>query len=129
MYLIKFTIVAVCMAIGLYLYFLISGWGELAKHYRAEQPILTNLSRWQTGSVGIITLYNCLNIGICETGLFLSITPPFYPALLIPWDAVTEAYINSFGRYRLEIGNPYITRITLPREALEAAEHILETKR
>lgn len=124
----NFVIVPVGMSIGIYLFFFLSGWRELAQHFKAKHRIFITFSRWQTGSVGSVN-YHTLNVGICQDGLFLSITPPFYPALLIPWDAVTEAYIDSFGSYRLDIGNPYITRIILPRETLEAAEHILATKR
>ncbi len=116
-----------------YLFFILSGWRGLARHYKARKPDSMVLSRWQDGSVGSVNLYSSLNVGICDEGLFLSLTPPIYPSLFIPWEDITEVSSSSFGdprrdNYNLDVGNPYITRISLRQETLKPARTILLTK-
>ena len=56
----------------------------------------------------------------------------FHPPLLIPWDPITKAGINSFGEYEIYIDIPTFpnspTIIKLPNKALENAENILKHK-
>ncbi|MDB9518255.1 hypothetical protein PN466_15010 [Roseofilum reptotaenium CS-1145] len=116
-----------------YLFFILSGWRGLAKHYKARKPDSMVLSRWEDGSVGSMSLYSILNVGICDEGLFLSLTPPIYPSLFIPWEDITEVSSSSFGdprldKYKLYIGNPHITIISLRKETLKPARKILLTK-
>ena len=83
------------------------GWRALGKQYRNQQNILVTASS-QAGQIrykSSSAFYrDFLNLGVSEEGLYLSITPRlllFHPPLLIPWDAVTYAKVNSSDQYEL----------------------------
>jgi len=107
----------------------ISGCLLLAKYYLTDIPSPPELSTWQTGSVNIVSYKNSLNIGITEEGLYLSfifIMRLFHPPLLVPWEKISKAEINSFGEYEIDIDIPIFpnspTIIRLSKKALENAE-------
>lgn len=133
-YLLNFLIVVAGILLGSYVFSIFSGWRKLAEYYKANKFVPNKLSKWKTGSIGNIFMQNCLNIGTNESGLFLSTFGLFFPSLLIPWDAVTKVhfvkkeYFNTIDYCNLQIGNPPITKISLPRETLAEVEHILATK-
>jgi len=113
----------------------ISGWLLLAKYYLTDIPPPTELSTWQTGNIGGVSYRNSLNIGITEEGIYLSfifIMRLFHPPLLIPWDAITKAFLNSFDEYEIYINIPIFpdspTIIRLPKKSLENADNILKIK-
>ena len=92
-------------------------------------------NRWQTGKVGFVSYRNSLNIGIKDSGIYLSfifIMSLFHPPLLIPWKKINEATINSFDEYEICIDTPIFpnspTIIKLPKKSLEKAESILKEK-
>ncbi len=87
------------------------------------------------GNIGLVTYRNSLNIGITEEGLYLSfifIMRLFHPPLLIPWEKISKAGINSFDEYDIYVDIPIFpnspTIIRLPKETLEKAEYILKDK-
>lgn len=129
-------IILIIVICGSLLSAFISGWLLLAKYYLTNIPSPSILSTWQTGHIGFVSDRNSLNIGITEKGLYLSfifLMRLFHPALLIPWDAISKAGINSFGEYEIYIDIPIFPNspiiIKLPRKALNEAESILKTKK
>jgi len=114
----------------------ISGWQELAKHYKTTQPSPNNMSYMKTGRIGITRFRNALNIGTTSDALYLSVFPFFrlgHPPLLIPWSAITR--VEQVSRwfwltdyYRLQVGSPRITTLMLPKRSLANVETILERR-
>lgn len=118
--------VLMIITFGSLLFYFISGWLLLAKYYITNIPSPTELYTWQTGNIGLVSYKNSLNIGITEEGLYLSfifLMSLFHPPLLIPWDAITEASINSFDEYEIYIDIPIFPNspsvIILPKKALK----------
>ncbi len=69
----------------------ISGWRELAKQFRAEQPFTGQRWKWQGGKLQWIWMRNCLTIGADGRGLSMGISSIFrfgYPELFVPWSAI-----------------------------------------
>ena len=70
-----------------------SGWTALANRYHTTQkPPPENSSTWQTIAVGAVRYRNCVTVACLPEGLYLSVW--LNPALLIPWNEITEPLIN-----------------------------------
>ncbi|MEL6456712.1 MAG: hypothetical protein AAFQ91_00470 [Cyanobacteria bacterium J06621_15] len=113
----------------------ISGWLMLAKYYSNNISSPSELSTCQTGSIGLLVYRNSLNIGITASGIYLScifLMSLFHPPLLIPWENINKATINSFDEYEISIDIPIFpnspTIIKLPKKSLEKAKDILKDK-
>ncbi|MEM7713782.1 MAG: hypothetical protein AAF349_09450 [Cyanobacteria bacterium P01_A01_bin.68] len=103
----------------------ISGWLLLTKYYLTDIPSPPELSTWQTGNIGLFSYRNSLKIGIIEEGIYLSLIfmmRLFHPPLLIPWEKISKAGINSFDEYEIYVDIPIFpnspTIIRLPKETL-----------
>lgn len=70
-----------------------SGWAELARHYRAEVPFLGATWKFQRAKMRLGMQYNnCLTVGFGSAGIYLSTFVLFrvgHPALLVPWWQIT----------------------------------------
>ena len=115
----------------------VSRWRELADLYGTKERHHCSKWIWQTGSINKVGYRNSLNIDVLDEGIYLSTTygklinPFFHPPLLIPWDAIVKAFPKKRVRkyYWLLVETPTRTiEIELPREALQDAETILESK-
>ncbi|TWU29856.1 hypothetical protein [Bythopirellula polymerisocia] len=99
------------------------GWGRLAREYREHeshdsQPIRTAWMR--SGRFGWVNYNSCLNIGIHDAGLRLSVLFPFrvgHPPLFIPWGAMASARqkrIFFFRFLEIQVGEPEPVTVLLP---------------
>ena len=78
-------------AVGLILAQL-SGWAELARHYRSTNPFDGRKWRFRNGKMRLATHYNnCLTVGANAQGLYLAVLFLFrigHPPLEIPWQDI-----------------------------------------
>ena len=96
------------------------GWSDVAELYRCDQKPEGRYHRYRSGGFGLSSYSNCLTIGICEQGFYLSLTLPFmffHPPLLIPWDqfhSTRKKNFLLFHRTQTYIGIPTIAQLNLP---------------
>lgn len=68
------------------------GWWKLSRYYQSGRTVIKKRWRFQTAAMRRMTGYgSCINIGITEKGLYLSILFLFragHPPLLIPWEDI-----------------------------------------
>jgi hypothetical protein len=103
----------------------LSGWRQLARHYRTLQvpPGKTIASIWTR--VGIVSYRNTLTFQPAPEGLYLKtwfFLRIAHPPLLIPWHAVKVADSGGKGRFstaRLTLGDPVITTLRVPKAWIE----------
>ena len=117
-----------CMwCIGLLLESRISGWAQLAVHYRADDRVGGG-EYLCLGKVGVISYEMPLTLHISEVGLGMSVPLPFrigHPPLFIPWvdihDVCEKRKMFVFPILSLTIGRPAIAGVTLrfwPRDKM-----------
>jgi hypothetical protein len=95
-------------------------WQKLLGNYKYQLP-LTPLGmkvKFKSVKVGNIIYRNSMNLIITTTGLHLSTNFLFgkIPALFIPWSSFSQVEDDILywkKSYKLSIGNPIITKITL----------------
>ena len=108
------------------------GWMDLTKKFPLQTGFAGKLERFQTGSmgrklIGHVEFGSCLAIGMVPEGLFLKLMWPFSignPPLLIPWKEIRKITVKRFllgGYDLLELGDPKITTLALPKKHLEQA--------
>jgi hypothetical protein len=106
----------------------ISGWGELAQHYRALQPPSGDLWSWQYGMISWAGYNGVLNLTANAEGLFMETIWLFrfgHPRLFIPWHEFREAKVETFffrRQVKAKIGFPPITTVRLPVAVFEETE-------
>jgi hypothetical protein len=78
----------------------ISGWKRLSRDYHSDEPFDGRMLRMRSVSMRWASNYgNCVNIGVNEKGLYLSvffIFRPCHPPLLIPWEGISVKEMKSF---------------------------------
>jgi hypothetical protein len=89
---------------GAFLTSRLSGWGRLARRFRASEPFAGESWSWQRARFRRWFGYNnCLTVGANQESFYLSILWPFrlfHPALLIPWREIeVEMGKAFFGLY------------------------------
>ena len=71
----------------------VSGWGQLSRYYRANNPFDGERWRLRSGRMRFLTGYNnCLTIGANSQGLYLAMLLLFrigHPSLFIPWQDIS----------------------------------------
>jgi hypothetical protein len=91
----------------------ISGWGLLARRFRAPEPWRGQSWRWQSAQFrGWFGYNNCLTIGADRQWLSLSTMPIFrlffHPPLVIPWHEIEvetgKSFWGLYGWTQLRIG-------------------------
>jgi hypothetical protein len=100
------------------------GWTKLAREFpdneqhNAEKPI--RRARFQSGSFGLMNYNSCLNIGIYEAGVRVSVLWPFrpgHPPLFIPWNELCEPrekrVFPFVRRLEVQVGEPPVN-VLLP---------------
>jgi hypothetical protein len=107
--LVLMVVTAVFLYVGALLWIIsrISGWGLLARRFRAAEPFCGESWGFQSARFRWLCGYNnCLTIGANPQGLYLSVMPLlfplrlFHPNLLIPWQEIeVETGKMFFGLY------------------------------
>jgi hypothetical protein len=73
----------------------LSGWAELAHHYRATNRFEGRKLRFRSSKMRLNMQYNnCLTVGLNAQTMYLAVLLPFrigHPPLTIPWNEVTTA--------------------------------------
>lgn len=105
-------------------------WFKLSQTYRSELPPPKVFFKEQNGILGQTRIKGCLNIGITERGLYLSVTSPssyLIKPLLIDWEAIAKIETTTkalWGNgYKFYLGNPTITTLVLSEEIIRRIEH------
>jgi hypothetical protein len=104
------------------------GWTRLARQFtddpmRGDQRDTYRPIRrawFQSGSLGMMNYKSCLNVGVYETGVRLSVLWPFrpgHPPLFIPWSELAEGrekrLMFLFKRLEVFVGEPPV-KVLLP---------------
>lgn len=106
----------------------LSGWGRLARRYRALQPASGQRWSWQYGMIGWAGYNGVLNLTANAEGLFMETLWLFgfgHPRLFIPWQEFHEAKVNHFffrRQVRAKIGYPSLATVRLPAAVFEQTE-------
>jgi hypothetical protein len=115
-----------CFVVGLLGF--VGGWARLGDRYGTRLPPHGKTLRWQSGSLGLVSYRNVINIASAPEGLFLSVAWPFriaHPPLFIPWSDVHDAFEERglwWRQVRFSIGSPSRARMRLPAQAFEAVD-------
>lgn len=76
----------------------ISGWWSLSQYYRTKTYNFKKIWRFQTIAMRMMARYGgCINIGVTDKGLFLSVLFLFrfaHPPLFIPWEDISAEKYN-----------------------------------
>ncbi len=105
-------VIPVAVVVGGFLVSRLSGWGLLARRFRASEPFEGESWSWQSARFrGWCGYNNCLRVGASPEGLFLAVAWPFrlfHAPLMIPWREIeVEQGKALFGLYdtaQLRIG-------------------------
>lgn len=96
-----------------------SGWKELSKEYRTDEPLPNIFTPEGTTYMNDISIKG-LCVGVSDYGLFLSYLFPanfIYSSLLIPWDEITyEQSVNNISVEKyvyLKLGDPAKSNLRL----------------
>jgi hypothetical protein len=77
----------------------ISGWGKMARHFRATEKPSGKVFYFQRARINGTTYSGCLNIITAPEGCYFSlwaILRPGHPPLLIPWNAFSDFQTQNF---------------------------------
>jgi hypothetical protein len=103
-----------------YLLAWVSGWQQLARHYRSARPPSGQPWGGFWAMIGPVSYRGTLTLQAAPEGLYLTMMVLFrlgHPTLLIPWHAIkrhTNAPGSLFTWLALELGEPRITTLRLP---------------
>jgi len=79
---------------------LMSGWNRLAQRFRADQPFVGTVWKFQCAQFRYGMNYNnCVTVGAGAEGLYLAMLPLArlgHAPLLIPWNEITEQPKDTF---------------------------------
>jgi hypothetical protein len=71
----------------------LSGWAELASHYRSTNPFEGQRLRFRSSKMRLNMQYNgCLTVGLSQQGMYLALLFLFrigHPPLVIPWKDIS----------------------------------------
>ena len=113
------TIALVLLVIGLPIVFIamwlgvcrltayLSGWSNLAAHYRYERPFKGTVWGMQSARIGWANYGGVLSVGADRGGLYIKALVPFrpgHPALYIPWSDIattTRRFIFSYHVFHI----------------------------
>lgn len=104
----------------------VSGWQRLSRDYASNVPPHGQEFLRQTGSVGLASYRNCLNVHVAVEGLFLSTLFLFrigHKPLFIPWHEIHSEEAVRFlwvQAVRFQVGRPSKAQLRLPQQIFEA---------
>jgi len=103
---------------------LLSGWRQLASHYRARVGLSGPGFWFCSGTIGLVAYRSCLVFTAEQEGLGLRCLPPFgllEPPLLLPWVDLSGQVTRGFlGRTTLRARATPGIQITLSTKLLES---------
>ncbi len=78
---------------------MMSGWAKLAEQFHCSGTFEGRLRRFQSARIRQVNFSGCLNIGVCEEGLYLVpaiFFHAFHKPLLIPWSEIVAEPFQKF---------------------------------
>ena len=102
------------------------GWSKLAASYTASDEPHGEKMFLMGAHIGAAQYSNALWLWVSNRGFYLKpiiLFRMFHPALFIPWHAITKIEENNIvglRSYKLLIGSPHISTITVGKRAYEA---------